>query len=169
MMYRSGPQPAGTCPRCRETLLASEMEGVKWCDRCGGVFADVAASTRATKVLDRVLLEIGFQAERGRPRKKDEGRRISCPECLIEMQKVRIEAAACEIDACPSHGTWFDSGELADVMRAFARARQKGTLPPVPLRAAVSHQPFGVAETKEDSIGEDVRELLNTFGSLFRH
>jgi Zn-finger nucleic acid-binding protein len=165
MMYRSGPTPAGTCPRCRETLLAVEgMEGVKWCDHCGGVLADAAASQRATRLLDRLLLDISFQAARGRPKKADDGRRISCPECLVEMEKVRVEAAACEIDACPSHGTWFDSGELADVMRAFARARKHGGLPPLPTRAAAQDQPFGKAETKDDSIGTDVGELL---GALF--
>ena len=44
------------------------------------------------------------------------------------MQRVRVESAACFVDACPIHGTWFDAGELEDVMRAYDRARQHGSL-----------------------------------------
>ncbi len=80
--------------------------------------------------MDRVLLEIGFSASLGKPRAKETGRSLSCPECLIAMQKIRIESAACEIDACPAHGSWFDPGELEDVMRAYRRARDAGVRPP---------------------------------------
>lgn len=131
MVYREGPTPAGTCPRDRETLVRVDgVDGVRWCEKCGGVFADAEATRRIVGSLDRVLLEIGFQASLGKAKKTFEPRAISCPECLVEMQRVRIEAAACDVDACPTHGTWFDTGELEDVMRAFHRARKHGAMPP---------------------------------------
>jgi Zn-finger nucleic acid-binding protein len=108
-------------------------DGVAYCEKCGGVFADV--------------LEIGFQAGLGKPRKRDEGREITCPECLIAMQRQRIESAACVVDVCPSHGTWFDTGELEDVMRAFRRARQRG-----------AHAPGVVPEAHNPSIAIVRRE-----------
>jgi Zn-finger nucleic acid-binding protein len=127
MVYRRGPTPAGSCPRCAEALLPiADVAGVKWCERCGGVLADVAASNRIVTKLDRALLEIGFQAARGKPKKPDGGRNITCPECLMEMQRVLVASAACIVDACTMHGTWFDTGELEDVMRAYSRARRAG-------------------------------------------
>jgi Zn-finger nucleic acid-binding protein len=98
----------------------------KWCEKCGGVFADLEASRRIVNTLDRALLEIGFQGSLGKERKEHESRTLTCPECLLEMVKGRIESANCEIDACPVHGTWFDTGELVDVIRAFAKARKQG-------------------------------------------
>lgn len=126
-IYRRGPAPANTCPRCRETLVATgAVDGVSFCAKCGGVFADVAATQRIVSTMDRVLLEIGFQAGFGKERKRHEPRELTCPECLIAMQMQRIESAACTVDVCPAHGTWFDTGELEDVMRAFTRARRRG-------------------------------------------
>lgn len=134
MVYREGPPPAGCCPRDRELLLEIDgYDGVKACETCGGIFADLAASQRIVTKMDRMLLEIGFQASLGMARKPDDGRAIFCPECQITMQRVRIESAACFVDACPLHGTWFDTGELEDVMRAYARARRHGSVRPVGL------------------------------------
>jgi Zn-finger nucleic acid-binding protein len=130
-IYRQGPAPANTCPRCRESLVKVETaEGVSSCEKCGGVFADVAATQRIVSTMDRALLEIGFQAALGKERKKHEPRELTCPECLITMQMQRIESAACTVDVCPLHGTWFDTGELEDVMRAFNRARRHGARAP---------------------------------------
>lgn len=126
-IYRQGPSPAGTCPRCREPLLqVDDLTSVRACEKCGGVFADNEASRRIVSSLDRVLLEVGFVMSQGMPRAKETGRALTCPECLVSMQKIRVESANCQIDACPSHGTWFDPGELEDVMRAYNRARRAG-------------------------------------------
>lgn len=127
MTYRYAPPPQGACPRCRQELSPIREEpGVRFCAGCGGVLADVAASARVMSRLDRVLLEIGFRAGLGKVRPTDDGRRLGCPECLLPMQRVRVESAACTVDACPLHGTWFDAGELEDVMRAYANARRAG-------------------------------------------
>ena len=110
--------------------MRAPAEGVTYCEKCGGVFADVAATQRIVSTMDRMLLEIGFQAGFGKQRKQHEPRELTCPECLIAMQMQRIESAACTVDVCPAHGTWFDTGELEDVMRAFARARRHGAHAP---------------------------------------
>jgi hypothetical protein len=89
---------------------------------------DVEASQRIVTTLDRDLVEVGFQAGRGKPRRDDDGLRISCPECQFEMVRTHIKAAVCVVDACPTHGTWFDAGELETVTRAFAHARKSGLL-----------------------------------------
>jgi Zn-finger nucleic acid-binding protein len=105
------------------------------------VFADIAASRRIVSVFDRTLAEVGFLTSQGKPPAEDAGRTLSCPECLITMQRVRMESAACFIDACPAHGSWFDPGELEHVMRAFQRAREASArtfvVPRVPEPGAV--------------------------------
>jgi hypothetical protein len=79
VIYRSGPTPAGTCPRCRETLLRASrsnkglFEGeplpdVRWCEKCGGVLAGLEASRRIVARFDRDLLEVGFLAGIGKAR-----------------------------------------------------------------------------------------------------
>jgi Zn-finger nucleic acid-binding protein len=126
-VYREARRAANTCPRCQETLLETPARaGVKYCEKCGGVFADLVVSNRILEAMDRQLLAIGFEASYGKRKPKDDGRFITCPECQIDMVKTRIESAACDIDACPLHGTWFDTGEMVDVMRALERARKKG-------------------------------------------
>jgi Zn-finger nucleic acid-binding protein len=126
-IYREGPPPANTCPRCREPLVeAGAGNAIVYCPRCGGVLANIATTRRIITTMDRALLEIGFQAGLGRERKQYDPRALACPECLVPMQPQRIESAACTVDVCPAHGTWFDTGELEDVMRAFARARKHG-------------------------------------------
>jgi Zn-finger nucleic acid-binding protein len=130
-IYRQGPTPAGACPRCRESLLdIANVPGIRRCEKCGGVFADNDVSQRVVRVFDRIFLEVGFATSQGKPRANETGHALTCPECLVAMQKIRIESAACHIDACPAHGSWFDPGELADVMRAYKRAREAGVRPP---------------------------------------
>jgi Zn-finger nucleic acid-binding protein len=108
-------------------LPDERADGVKVCPRCGGVLAGLVASQRIVSLLDRTLLAIGFEARLGKAApEKVETALVACPECLVDMQRVRIESAVCEIDACPAHGTWFDPGELEAVMRAYARAREHG-------------------------------------------
>lgn len=128
-------------------MPAQAAAGVTHCEKCGGVFADVAATQRIVSTMDRTLLEIGFQASRGKERKRHEPRELTCPECLIAMQMQRIESAACTVDVCPLHGTWFDTGELEDVMRAFRRARQHG-----------AHKPGVIPEAHNPSIAVVHRE-----------
>ena len=146
-VYRQGRAPVNACPRCLENLIpVTNREGVRHCEKCGGIFADLATSNRILETLDRELLGIGFVAAMGKSKPKDDGRPITCPECQTQMLKNRIESAACDVDACPLHGTWFDTGELVDVMRALERARKKGII----LKRDVPSVPIPLAD--EDKI-----------------
>jgi Zn-finger nucleic acid-binding protein len=146
-IYRQSPAPANTCPRCHEPLIVAESASdVRCCEKCGGVFAGIESSRRIVTMLDRTLLEIGFQAALGKERKKHPARAVTCPECLVEMQRTPIASAVCEVDACPAHGTWFDTGELEDVMRAYSNARKRGVRPPGG-PPPDGRTPFGKAET----------------------
>ena len=103
----------------------------------------MATTNRIVETLDREILALGFETSLGKEKPQDDGRLLTCPECQIEMEKRRIESAACEIDGCPVHGTWFDANELVDVMRALQRARKHGVLfthnrPSLPVNLSVS-------------------------------
>jgi len=137
VVYREGPTPAGSCPRCRETLEPREGVDAKVCPTCGGVFAGLEASQRIVRAFDRALMGVAFEASLGKAKPRDSGMPVSCPECLLAMQKIRIESAACEVDACPAHGTWFDTHELEHVIRAYEAFRRRGgrAAPPTPARA----------------------------------
>ena len=158
-IYRQGSTPAGTCPRCREPLLGiANVPNARRCEKCGGVFADNEASRRIVNAFDRLLLEVGFVASQGKPRARETGAALTCPECLVAMRKVRIESAVCEIDACPAHGSWFDPGELEAVMRAYKRAREAGARP-APGRHAlttpdVAQNEEWLTTVVEDELGE---------------
>ncbi len=67
--------------------------GVRRCEKCGGVFADNEASRRIVNAFDRLLFEVGFVASQGKPRTRETGAALTCPECLVAMRKVRIEGA----------------------------------------------------------------------------
>lgn len=141
-VYRQARTSANTCPRCMEPL-APTVPGVRVCEKCGGVFADNVTSHRIFDSLDRELLRIGFDAARGKEKPRDEGHMITCPECQLQMVKNHIAGARCVVDACPAHGTWFDTHEMVDVMRAFDRARRKGIVqtgdrPPLPVNLSTT-------------------------------
>jgi len=143
-----------------ETLIPiPSRPGVHVCDKCGGLFADIATSNRIVETLDRQILELGFRTSLGKQKPKDDGRALTCPECQIAMAKNRIESAACDVDACPIHGTWFDTNELVDVMRALDRARKHGIVmtrdrPSMPVNLATTAEPArSLAELLTDWLG----------------
>lgn len=127
MPYREVAPKHGVCPRCFAALAGwSAIPGVFYCGTCGGVMADNAASKRIVETLDRTLLDIGFRASLGRSVEPDTTRIVSCPDCLADMKRVEVASAACEVDVCAEHGTWFDAGELETVMRAYRHQRARG-------------------------------------------
>jgi Zn-finger nucleic acid-binding protein len=118
------------CPRCGAPLVVvKSTEGVWTCGECGGVWTDVERSARIVQRLDRTLLEIGFTAGQGKERKEHDATPLSCPGCEKPMHRTPIASAACVVDACAAHGTWFDAGELEDVIRALGK-RKPGVMPP---------------------------------------
>ncbi|MBX3230698.1 MAG: hypothetical protein KIT84_00665 [Labilithrix sp.] len=157
-VYRQARTSANACPRCMDPLGAAGVAGVRFCERCGGVFADVPTSKRIFDSLDRQLLAIGFDAAQGKEKPRDDGHAITCPECQLQMVKNRIDGASCVVDACPAHGTWFDTNEMVDVMRALDRARRKGIV----LTGDRPSMPVNLATTPERArtVGEQFVDLV---------
>lgn len=135
MAYRRSSSPLGACPRCHHPLVEyREFQGIRACEICAGMFADNARSRAIVATLDRALLVLSLTLRARQPPSVAVAPEITCPECQGPMARVEIAAAACVIDACGEHGTWFDAGELDDVMRAYANQRRRGasTAPPSP-------------------------------------
>src|SRR5262249_40668894 len=46
---------------------------------------------------------------------------LACPECRAPLARGTLPGTSLELDACASHGTWFDRGELRVVALAYAK------------------------------------------------
>ena len=120
MAYRRSSSPLGACPRCHHPLVEyREFPGIRACEICAGMFADNARSRAIVAALDRALLVLSLTLRATRPPTAQPDHEITCPECQGPMARIAIASAACTIDACGEHGTWFDAGELTRVV-AFA-------------------------------------------------
>ena len=80
-----------------------------------------------------------------------------------------MQSAACRIDACAEHGTWFDAGEVLRVGRAYRKARSVGVV-------AAGAEPGGASATirseeaepdAEEPNGEATRGVLLGLRALF--
>lgn len=53
---------------------------------------------------------------------------MKCPECATDLKRKRLKQQQVEVDQCPGcRGTWFDAGELKEVLEDLASPRK--TLP----------------------------------------
>lgn len=53
----------------------------------------------------------------------DTAAQAHCPLCHLPLHRFHVTRARIELDACGSHGTWFDRGELGKVARQLAVER----------------------------------------------
>jgi Zn-finger nucleic acid-binding protein len=51
---------------------------------------------------------------------------LACPHCNETMTVTQVGGA--EVDICPGHGTWFDSGELELLAHSIAVAKNRAAL-----------------------------------------
>ncbi len=131
------------CPRCKIDMAPIKIgaEAMRECDRCGGLWVEVAAFERICAdreqqsiVLGGASLVPGQQVSVGRgtsPNIREGSNRSSeppkisyapCPQCGQLMN--RINFARCSgvvVDVCKGHGTWFDCDELREIVE-FIRA-----------------------------------------------
>ena len=126
------------CPRCKIDMssIAIGAEAMRECERCGGLWVEVAAFEKIcadreqqSAVLGGASLAPATQMMRkGDP---DKIRYVPCPQCGQLMN--RFNFARCSggvVDVCKRHGTWFDRDELREIVE-FIRsggldaARQK--------------------------------------------
>jgi hypothetical protein len=140
------------CPVCREPLIVAEREGIELdaCPWCHGLWFDAGELALLAEKLGRALsgAEGGVAAaattEKSRP----------CPRCDKAMEKVTLgQAPRVLLDRCPSHGLWFDHGELGSLMGQMAAA--PGSHPEAALRfmgemfAVSSSAPGAAGDTAE--------------------
>lgn len=125
--YRTPAAREGACPRCGLYLAPLAVDGAALlvCNSgCGGLFADIEASRRIMHGLDRQLLAVAHELAMGKP-ERDGGLPLACPVCSSKMIRSDQPAALVSVDACATHGTWFDAGEMQKVMRVRESARRR--------------------------------------------
>ncbi|MBZ5587460.1 MAG: zf-TFIIB domain-containing protein [Acidobacteriia bacterium] len=129
------------CPVCREPLIVVEREEIELdaCPWCRGLWFDAG--------------ELALLAEKvGRTPSVGEGGPLAaavtsekprqCPRCDKAMEKVTVgQSPRVLLDRCPSHGLWFDHGELGSLIGQMAVA--PGSHPEAALR--FMGETFGVA------------------------
>ncbi len=123
------------CPRCQLLLRPEEYEShrVQFCSTCWGYWLDA-------ETLQAILDEHQYKFSKGErstlmalmrsagdiDRSGRESELIHCPQCGRQMvRKKWIEGCPVEIDQCPDHGIWLDTGEIKE-LQIFAESRDKG-------------------------------------------
>jgi Zn-finger nucleic acid-binding protein len=112
------------CPRCRIDMTAARLAGEQFheCERCGGVWLDVATFEHisASREEQAAVLGAASPAPAHAVDLANEGSKIRyspCPQCGQLMN--RINFARCSgviVDVCKGHGTWFDRDELRKIV-----------------------------------------------------
>jgi Zn-finger nucleic acid-binding protein len=98
------------CPRC--TIELVDAGSARSCTACEGMWVteDVLREMAVEMKIPPAPVELDLIDET-RPQ-------IACPSCAAAMETVRLNRVP--IDRCSGHGVWFDRGELAAVLLAFA-------------------------------------------------
>lgn len=103
------------CPRCVDSVLVVrtlEDRKVLACKTCAGVFVSAELGLRLLAVLEPDV-----------PPVRDGLPSPACPVCRQGMR--RVVAGPIEVEACKTHGVWFDAGDLPKLVRAAAKALGK--------------------------------------------
>ena len=114
------------CPRCREPLVAFELEGIEIdrCLTCNGTWLDAGElewmAERAG--VDPGPISAALHAGRGGGRRTE----LRCPRCRRRMHQVVVgQDPPIELECCRNeHGLWFDPGEMEKVIAAFAKGEE---------------------------------------------
>ncbi len=112
------------CPRCKTDMTSVTVgaEPMRECERCGGLWIEVAAFEKicANKEEQSAVLGGASPVPRHQISTSGEPNKISyapCPQCGQLMN--RINFAHCSnviVDVCKGHGTWFDRDELREIV-----------------------------------------------------
>jgi Zn-finger nucleic acid-binding protein len=129
MDYRTASHPSGSCPRCVVELDHHTVQGMRVdaCGKCGGVFAHSEMAKAIRHAPDRAVVDAVFTLSLGKQERPMEptASELFCPECGLVMQRIPVTSAACDIDVCAEHGTWFDAHEFNRYVRALDQARAR--------------------------------------------
>lgn len=121
-----GSATALPCPECPERQLTTrrvqDMTLLE-CGGCAGLWVEhdaIALVTERARAVGRPFDQVAFEHAMKPFR---EGRRLRevvyrrCPTCLTHMARRNWgKASGVVIDQCPRHGTWFDHGELEQIL-----------------------------------------------------
>ena len=109
------------CPRCTRLLREDAERAALVCDACRGDFVDHASlSARVEAERPRGPARPAPHPPRFASREQDV-RYAWCPGCGQVMARMTFgRRSGVVVDACRTHGTWFDAGEL-DAVLAFVR------------------------------------------------
>ncbi|CAN5324108.1 hypothetical protein BH09MYX1_BH09MYX1_23750 [soil metagenome] len=128
-----GSDLAAPCPRCNEPLRPITYAGcaVLRCDGCAGVLVTPAdwGELLSDPSAERAVLAQMVPPPPGKSLGEGDLRRlIRCPVCRLEMDRYRFASLTdIAVDACNTHGIWFDAKELARVLQRI-HARDEAAL-----------------------------------------
>ena len=111
------------CPRCKIDMSSVTIgaEAMRECEKCGGLWVEVAAFERICATREEQSAVLGGAASLPPPQGNSDHGRVSyvpCPQCGNLMN--RINFARCSgviVDVCRGHGTWFDRDELSEIIQ----------------------------------------------------
>lgn len=126
----------GHCPRCKIKLglLQIGETSMRECERCDGMWADVATFEHLCATSEERSAVLGFLGERNRTVEPSSTiSYVPCPDCGQLMNRSNFaKASGVIIDICKQHGVWFDAGELPRIIEfiqkggmGIAREREK--------------------------------------------
>ena len=136
MNYRETTTAAMPCPRCSAALFAGQVGHLDalGCGGCGGLWLDNAGSTAILQRYDldaeKLAQMVDGNAAKREVRSPFEAAKGPCPVCAQALQVV--EHQGIRLDFCGQHGTFFDRGELAQVVQKSARPALTGAPAPLP-------------------------------------
>ena len=113
------------CPRCQQNMNAVVIGGnsVRECTRCEGIWVDAAQLEQICTEREKqsAILSVSTAAQQA-VRDVERIKYVPCPVCRQLMNRVNFaQCSGVIVDACKSHGTWFDKDELRRVVD-FIRA-----------------------------------------------
>ncbi len=94
------------CPSC--TAVLHQAGRTFKCEQCDGAWIKGEVIVPLLEERASTLVELPWE-----PNREDHVR--ACPECSTSMQTVKLGTVA--LDRCEAHGVWFDSHELADLLK----------------------------------------------------
>jgi Zn-finger nucleic acid-binding protein len=145
------------CPRCDGDVALFEGKSgdtlLHGCGTCGGVWLDNQASRRIVNAIPPGIIDMTERAARAASAPNIDAAQAAkaarCPFDRNELARANVKGVV--IDACATHGTWFDAGEVTLLSHAFERARQ-------------AHA--GGAAYSYASAARNARENLDTLSSI---
>lgn len=113
------------CPKCKEPLVAFEVEGIEIdrCVVCGGTWLDAG---ELELIAERAGAEPGGLSEALEAAKPKGRAARRCPRCRRRLQTIMVgDTEPIQLERCPrGHGLWFDQGEMRALITSFGEGEE---------------------------------------------